>query len=356
MRITFVLPETDLSGGNRVIAAHALALGQRGHRVTVVSTMPPARPWHRCLRDALAGRFRPPTHFDGLPIDHRRLRHPGPVTDADVPDADVVVATWWRTAEWVAGFSPTKGAKVHFVQDWEIWNGSRARVEAVLRSAMPKVTISTYLAGLLRRFGRPALAVVPNTVDVTVFRPTDAGPPSGPPCVGFAYSSRGSKGADVCLEAYRLAAQEIADLRLTVIGNDRPPAGTLPRGTRFAFRVRDRELAGVYRSCHAWLFGSRREGFGLPVLEALACGVPVVATPAGAAPELLAGGGGLLVPRDDPAAMADAILSVIRADAGHWRKWSTAGRASAAIWTRDEAAASLEAAFERARADVAVPV
>jgi glycosyltransferase involved in cell wall biosynthesis len=349
MRVTFLLPTVDLSGGNRVVASLALHLQHRGHRLTVVSTAAPRRPWGCRLRDAVCGRWGTPSHFDGLPLRHRRLPHPGPVTDTDLPDADVLVATWWRTAEWAARVGPGKGARLHLVQDWEVWDGRPERVEAVLRSPVPKVAVSEYLGRLLeKRFGRPPVAVIPNAVDAGTFAPASAGPPVGPTCVGWAYSARHDKGSDLCAEAFRLAAERVPGLRALVIGNERPAPGALPAGARFWYRARDQALASVYRRCRAWLFGSRREGFGLPLLEALACGVPTVATPAGAAPQLLAGGGGLLVPGDDPAAMADALLAVLAAEPAAWRKWSTAGRATAAGWTWEDAVAR----FERALSEV----
>ena len=57
---------------------------------------------------------------------------------------------------------------------------------------------------------------------------------------------------------------------------------------------------------------SRFEGFGLPAAEAMACGTPVVACKAGALPEVMGvGGGGLLVPHDNPEAMARGIRELL---------------------------------------------
>ena len=55
-----------------------------------------------------------PSFFDNLPVEHKIIDRYRPVEDKDVPDADVVVATWWETPKWVAKLSPSKGAKAYF--------------------------------------------------------------------------------------------------------------------------------------------------------------------------------------------------------------------------------------------------
>jgi glycosyltransferase involved in cell wall biosynthesis len=72
------------------------------------------------------------------------------------------------------------------------------------------------------------------------------------------------------------------------------------------------ELVALYRRATLVVVPSLYEGFGLPAAEAMACGTPVVATRAGALPEVLAaGGGGLLVPPGDAEALAKAIATLL---------------------------------------------
>src|ERR1700687_3269604 len=117
MRITFVLPTVTMTGGNKVIVIYAQKLMQTGHIVKLVSPPPRATPLRAKVQSLLTGcgwpvdAKRHPSQFDGAGLDHTILDRWRPVADDDVPDADVVVATWWETAEWVNALGPTKGAK-----------------------------------------------------------------------------------------------------------------------------------------------------------------------------------------------------------------------------------------------------
>ena len=106
------------------------------------------------------------------------------------------------------------------------------------------------------------------------------------------------------------------DVRLTLVDDDAPEnpvfswarrAGVAER-LHVTGRVDTSELVRLYREATLLIVPSRYEGFGLPAVEALACGTAVVASRAGALPEVLErSGGGSLVPRDNPEALATAI-------------------------------------------------
>ena len=115
MRITFVLPRNNFSGGIRVTALLAEELRRRGHEIALVA-QPGGKPGlRRRARALLEGRRlaakKPGPYLAGLRDVLTVLDRPRPVTDADVPDADVVVATWWQTAGPVAALAPGRAPR-----------------------------------------------------------------------------------------------------------------------------------------------------------------------------------------------------------------------------------------------------
>lgn len=355
MKITFVLPTVSLAGGVRSVAIYAERLKKRGHEVFVISPPEPQPGFKQQVRSLIKGKglisvTKEPSHFDYVDVPHRVLDSWRPITDADVPDADVIIATWWETAEWVAKLSESKGAKVYFIQHYEAFDYlPKERVAATWSLPMHKITISQWLVDLAHnQFGDRNISFVPYGVDTEQF----CAPPRGKqavPTVGMMYSTAYWKGCDVSLQAFSLAAQKIPNLHLVAFGTENPsPELPLPPGTDYAYRPAQADLKDSYAKCDALLFGSRSEGFGMPILEAMACRTPVIGTPTGAAPELLTDGVGILVKPEDPEDVARAIEQIYKLSDAEWRAMSDAAYAKATSFTWDEAAERFEAALNTA--------
>lgn len=356
MKITFVLAIADLSGGVRVVSIYADRLRRRGHEVVIVVRPPRAPTLKERARAAFTGRSLPsaarvgPSHLDGLDVDVRFIDVHRPVTAADVPDADVIVATWWETAEWIQYFPDSKGAKAYFIQHYEVHaNQPPARVDQTWRLPMHKITISKWLADLARdSFDDLDVSLVPNSVDLQQFH----SPPRGKqpvPTVGLMYSLVSFKGCEISVKAVELASRVVPRLKLVSFGyRDPVPEMPLPPGSTFVRQPAQDVIRDIYGQCDVWLFSSRSEGFGLPLLESMACRTPVIATPAGAAPELCAGGGGITVPLDDPAAMARGIEKIAAMSDASWREMSEKAYATATRYSWDDATDLFEAALHQA--------
>lgn len=119
------------------------------------------------------------------------------------------------------------------------------------------------------------------------------------------------------LAAFRIIRSKRPDLTLVVVGHDanarrraaRPSSDREVEGVRFPGYVRDELLAQLFVSADAFVFPSLYEGFGFPILEAMAAGTPVITSPVASLPEL-GGDAVVYIDPNDPANIADAVCRV----------------------------------------------
>ena len=267
----------------------------------------------------------------------------------DLPDADVIVATWWETAEWVWALPASKGVKVHFMQDYEIWGTATPvhRVDATCVLPMPKITPARWVKEMLdKQFGQTDVTLVPNAVDLAKF----TAPPRSKqavPTVGFMYTAFRPKGTDVTIEAIRLARQQRPELQVVAFGALNPTAGdpAAAEGTDLPPAGAGAEAEGAVRAVrrvavrHAEgrLRPADPRGHGLPHAGHRHAG----RRRAGAARTGRRDHGADGRPR----AMADAILKVCAMPDGEWRAMSDAAHATANRYTWDDATDLFEAAL-----------
>ena len=183
-----------------------------------------------------------------------------------------------------------------------------------LASAVQVIATSGWTASEFVRLG----LVAPDRVAVAVPGAHDGAIVTGPVghrdllCVG---AIAPHKGQDLLLDALALLSER--DWTCTLAGSTTAYPDFSARITegaaRFDGRVRltgvldGAELDRAYRRCGLLVAPSRVESFGMAISDARRRGLPVIATAVGGVPETVAGGGALLVKRDDPAALADAL-------------------------------------------------
>jgi glycosyltransferase involved in cell wall biosynthesis len=182
-------------------------------------------------------------------------------------------------------------------------------VRRVRRIAVPSETVRQKV---LRRFGLPAerVVTVPGGVDLARFHPVSS-QDQRERYVLFVGTLEPRKNLPALLEAWQAIEARHPQVSLVVAGTAggvfRPV--TLPKRIprlRLAGYASEAELPGLYAGAAVFVLPSLDEGFGLPVLEAMACGAPVIASAAGALPEVV-GEAGMLFDPATPDSLAAAL-------------------------------------------------
>ena len=230
----------------------------------------------------------------------------------------------------------------------------RAAIRTAARRAAALVAVSAATAALLDELVRPwaPVHVIPHGVDHTRFRPDPAQADGATlarigvraPYVAFLGTLEPRKDVPTLVRAFdRLAATE-PDLTLVLAGApgwgveavDQAVAGAAHRGRIIrAGYVAEPDIPALLRRAAAVAYPSLEEGFGLPVLEALACGAPVVTTRGTVMEEVAAGAAFLATPADVDD-LAAALERAIRGDPDRTRL----GRTVAARHTWEASAAA----------------
>lgn len=157
------------------------------------------------------------------------------------------------------------------------------------------------------------------------------------------------KNRSTLLRAIERLRSEGRDVHLAVVGQhswgqDDEASPALRDRVRFTGYVDQSDLPALYSAASALVFPSLHEGFGLPVLESMACGTPVVTSNRSAMPEVASDAALLVDPRDERA-IADAIASLLDDDALRARL-RDAGIERASSFTWDECARATVAVYD----------
>jgi glycosyltransferase involved in cell wall biosynthesis len=326
MRVAYVLPEPELGGGSRVVFQHADLLAAAGLEATVLGAGP-RPPWARLASPYVDYAAGPPR----------------------LPSQDLVIATLWSTIATARAFAA--GPLAHFCQGYEgglvHLRPVLAEIEAAYAEPLPTLAVTPHLARFVgERFGRRA-AVAPPAVD-PLYRPfwRPFGPRRRPWIAVPGIFEAEVKGVPTALAAVRRLRREGCParvLRFSILPLSAAERELLA-ADRYLHAVPPATVARALRRCDLLLFPSRaEEGFGLPLLEAMAARVPAVASRIPSTEYMTAGAVELVTPGDETAfaAAARRLLASPRA----WRQAREAGHAAAARFRPEAVAPQLLAAI-----------
>jgi glycosyltransferase involved in cell wall biosynthesis len=180
---------------------------------------------------------------------------------------------------------------------------------------------------------REKIRIVPYGVDPIFFRPATTNRLLPFAYVLFVGTPQPRKNLDRLAAAVDALGGAGRDLRLVVAGGDGWGRVALPANVTVTGRVTDEDLLSFYQHAECLALVSLHEGFGLPAVEAMAAGTPVVVSNAGALPEV-AGGAAVIVDPLDKSSIGDGIARAM----ANRSNLIAAGRARAAQFTWERAA------------------
>lgn len=323
MRITFVMPGycSKPTGGAKVVYQYANNLVIRDHNVSIVHPLymkNVKRTFRGIIKDILSPiltRIRIKRKW--VEIDPRvKMLYVRELKPSNIPDADVVLATAWETAEYVIQYPASKGRKYYLIQHYEIWSGLKERVDATWRMPFKKIVIAQWLynKGVQLGASKDELFYVPNGIDHKIFRiikPIEARSKR----IGMMYYDVEWKGSKDGITALEMLHDDNPGFSAVIFGRTKRPA-FIPDWIEYRFLPSTSELVeGIYNECSIYISPSWAEGSPAPPAEAMACGCALAATDCSGIDECAEDGvTALLSPIKDPVAMSRNLKRLLNDD------------------------------------------
>lgn len=314
LKINFILPvpSTKPGGGTKIMYEYANRLSDKGHIVNIYHSI--KRPFKKSNTPllfkramyALRGVARPKWFKLNDSIGSYIVPE---ITDKYLPDADIVMCTWWQMAYAINELSPSKGAKFNFIQDYEIWTGRIEQVHKSYSLPLHHIVIAKYLQELLFEKTHVLPTHIPNAIDLNKFNLQVAIKERFPQSVIMLYSEEPRKATPIGLQALQMVNNRYPSLRVELFGVYPPPANLPPN---FHYVQKPNNLCELYNNAAIFITPSLGEGWALPPAEAMACGCAVVCTDIGGHRDYAADGEtALLVPVEDPKTLSEKIFRLI---------------------------------------------
>lgn len=353
MKITFIMANPRMTGGDRVCAIYAQKLTELGHKVNIITPKRRYISYKMQIKRLLAKKVwltkqeQNKNHFELLGLNLTYSDDYSPLSNQSIPDADVIIATWWETAEWVNKFSESKGKKIYFIQHHEIHDGLPiARVKDTYRLPFYKISIATWLVDIMKKdYGDDQSVLIPNSVDLNVFHAVRRDKQILP-TIGFLFSETEFKAVHIALKVIDKLKIRIPNLRVIAFGANDPVNIFVPEYVELTINPAQEDIHLIYQKCDLWLCCSLIEGFGLTILEAMACRVPVVSTRCGGPEDIIDNNvNGLLCNINDVPALTDASYKILNLTNSKWQIFSDNAYRHAIEYTWDDAAILFENAL-----------
>lgn len=327
MEVIFILnrPGDKPIGGFKVVYEYANGLARRGHTITVVHA-PPHSHGDFSIAGSAARLLKYSARALGIKkgyspdgwflLDPRvRILWVPSLLSKWIPKGDVVVATSWHTAEWVAEYPNVKGKKVYLVQDFEYYmtaeTSIKLRMETTYKNLFTTIAISPAVKNMVEACGGKVESYIPNGLDFETFSVDNPIESESRKAIGFPFRQEIFKRTGDAIEALEIVREKVGHSpHIWSFGGKKPKY--LPDWVAYYARPSNSTLRNLYNSSQIFVVPSLYEGWGLPGSEAMACGAALVSTDNGGVRAFAEHQKTALfcAPRD-PACLAEKILQLL---------------------------------------------
>jgi glycosyltransferase involved in cell wall biosynthesis len=323
MKINFLVPTLGITGGIKVIFEYANNLSILGHKVVIIH--PYVLEKEASLKNVIKGKLKRLRQmmislfginnikwFVLLP--EVSIKNVPNLSEKYIPSSDVTIATANETADWLVDYSKDKGKKFYFIQDYEVWTRSVAKVDATWKMPLEKIVIAKWLERLAEeKFGEKVRGIVPNGLNIKEFYNAEK-VINKEKRVLIMYHALEKKGFFDGLKAFETAKEKHPELKLIIFGAYKPKEKKIKKYP-FFYRVDQNTLRKLFSTCDIFIWPSRIEGFGLPPMQAMACKCAVISTDTGAIRDYAVHGeSAIIVPPKDHGMMAKYISDLVEED------------------------------------------
>ena len=273
MKINFIIQDIGKNGGWRDIAMVANILVENGHHVKIIYPkfiMPNPFMCNNILmflskiKRLFISPSDRPDFRNWIKLKAKLVKVPI-INNNTIPNADIIIATWWETAYQVRKLNSKKGKKFYFIQHYEIWGGNPKKVKKTYKMGLNNLVHSSWLKKLI-----PDSAIISHAPDQEIFYyEKDYKNKTKKINVMLFDRQEKWKATKDGINAFNIAKKEIPELNLILVKD-----------------VFDSDkLRHIYNFADIFLFPSLVEGLGLPPMEAMCCKCAVVTTSVGAVPD-----------------------------------------------------------------------
>lgn len=314
MRIAFVLPGIPGSptGGSKVVFEYANALSEIGHKVTIIYLHEEKKSNIQNLAYKLSLVFKANhTEPKWFPLD-KDINRIVAFDSKEIKQTpyDLIVATAIQTfffvTELKARFKAMKNG--YFIQDHENWLFSEDEVCKTYHNNVPKIVVAKWLEDIVKPYSEGPVYLISNSINTDVFY--NNGRERKKHSLIFHYRSAIYKGCDCAIKVITRLKELYEDLDVSVVSIEERP-DTLPDWCTYYRKLTPQEVAALNNKTQVFLCTSVEEGFGLPGLEAMACGCALVSTKyRGVMEYAIDGENALLAPVNDVDGLVNHVSSL----------------------------------------------